>query len=57
MLRNFVLDICGADRRLVNGQFIEMEIAKIREKVGSLAWIIWWGRLAWLVLLKQSATN
>ena len=34
MLRNFVFDICGATGDWSMDSFIEMEIAKIREKVG-----------------------
>ncbi len=35
MLRNFVFDICGATGDWSMDSFIEMEIAKIREKVGN----------------------
>ena len=35
MLKNFVFNICGATGDWTMANFIEMEIEKIREKVGN----------------------
>lgn len=40
LLRNFSVDICGADPRWVMGDFVKQEIARIRHLVGDRAQVI-----------------